>query len=73
VVNQISVDFSLLWRLTDSQLLAHFNLHYWQPPSWRMCHLSATMKSADLVLIGEVIEAEVVSSRAAAADKDWDI
>jgi hypothetical protein len=46
VVNQMADDCSRLWHLSDSQLLAHFNLHYPQPLSWQMCHLSAEMNSA---------------------------
>jgi hypothetical protein len=55
-------DCSRLGHLSDSQLLAHFNLHYPQPLSWRMCHLS-----------GKAVEAGVDSScaAAAAANSTW--
>jgi hypothetical protein len=46
VVNKMADDCSRLWHLSDSQLLAHFNLHYPQALSWRMCHLRAEMNSA---------------------------
>jgi hypothetical protein len=38
-------DMSHLWCLTDSQLLAHFNLVYLQPLPWHFCHLWPMMKS----------------------------
>jgi hypothetical protein len=46
VANKMADDCSRLWHLSDSQLLAHFNVHYPQPLSWRMCHLSVKMNSA---------------------------
>jgi hypothetical protein len=45
-VNQMANDCSRLRDLSYSQLLPYFNLHYPQPRSWRMCNVSATMKSA---------------------------
>jgi hypothetical protein len=37
--NAMADDCSRLWHLTDSHLLAYFNLHYPQPNTWKLCHL----------------------------------
>ena len=37
---------SRLWHLTDSQLLAYFNLHYPQAQSWQLVHLRPAMHSS---------------------------
>ena len=44
--NQMADDCSRLWRLTDSQLLAHFDLHYPQKHPWRIAVLRSNMHSA---------------------------
>ena len=43
--NTMADDCSRLWHLSDSHLLAHFNLTYPQTQSWRACHLSSDMSS----------------------------
>jgi len=45
-VNQMADDCSRLWRLSDSQLLAYFNLTYPQEQSWTLAHLRPSMHSA---------------------------
>jgi hypothetical protein len=37
---------SRLWHLSDSQLLAHFALHYPQSRPWTLCHLRKPMRCA---------------------------
>jgi hypothetical protein len=44
--NAMADDASCLWYLTDSQLLAYFDLTYPQPLPWHLCHLWPEMKSA---------------------------
>jgi hypothetical protein len=44
--NAMADDCSRLWNLTDSQLLAHFNLVYPQNRPWRLCQLQKPMRCA---------------------------
>jgi len=45
-INTMADDCSRLWHLTDSQLIAYFNVKYPQPKSWKMLHLRSEMHSA---------------------------
>lgn len=44
--NQMADDCSRLWYLTDSQLLAHFNVTYPQAQPWQIAHLRPVMLSS---------------------------
>ncbi len=44
--NTMADDCSRLWQLSDSQLLAHFNLTYPQPQSWQLVQLRPVMLSS---------------------------
>ena len=44
--NAMADDCSRLWHLTDSQLLAHFNLVYPQSQPWQLVHLRPEMLSS---------------------------
>jgi hypothetical protein len=46
IVNKMADDLSRLWHLTDSEILAHFELHYPQTLPWKKCHLRSPMSSA---------------------------
>jgi len=46
VINTMADDCSRLWHLTDSQLVAYFNVKYPQQKSWKMLHLRPEMHSA---------------------------
>ena len=45
-LNVMSDILSRRWDLTDSQLLAYFNLHFPQKQPWRLCRLRPAMNSA---------------------------
>jgi hypothetical protein len=45
-INKMADDASRLFRLSDDELLTHFNLHYPQTVSWRMLHPSNEMLSS---------------------------
>ena len=45
VENAMTDDCSRLWHLTDSQLIAYFNVTYPQPKSWKILHLRPEMHS----------------------------
>ena len=45
-VNRMADDASRLQHLSDSALLDHFNTHYPQDQSWKLCHLRQPMNSA---------------------------
>ena len=45
-LNAMADDASRMWSLTDHELLTHFNSHYPQPRSWKICHPTLPMLSA---------------------------
>jgi hypothetical protein len=45
-LNRMADDTSRLWKLDDSQLIAHFNAVYPQNESWQVRHLRPAMNSA---------------------------
>ena len=46
VANVMADDCSRLWQLSDSQLLSHFEQHYPQSRSWKLCQLRPALKQA---------------------------
>jgi len=44
--NAMADDLSRLWKLTDADLLAHFQQMYPQPLPWKLCHLRPEMRFA---------------------------
>ena len=45
-LNSMADDASRLWHLDDTSLLTHFDSHYPQTTSWRICHLTPAMTRA---------------------------
>jgi hypothetical protein len=44
--NVMADDLSRLWKLSDKELLTHFEFHYPQSEAWQLCHLRPEMHSS---------------------------